>query len=114
MAGITRSLGAWTSSATFPGSKIAGKNPVKSSYFRVYSNAMRTTNYIIQWKSLVNGRAGKGTKHFDREEAERLARELNREYPQIHHEAIKDNGPSNRSYIPEPEEDDSEEMVTVE
>lgn len=45
-------------------------------------------SYVIQWKSKVNGRAGKGTKLFDREEAERLVDELNREYPQIHHEAI--------------------------
>jgi len=34
---------------------------------------------------MVNGRAGKGTKIFDRESAERLVEELNREYPQIHH-----------------------------
>jgi hypothetical protein len=44
--------------------------------------------YVIQWKSKVNGRAGKGTKLFRREEAERLAEELNREYPQIEHEAV--------------------------
>ncbi len=42
--------------------------------------------YVIQWKSKVNGRAGRGTKHFDKEEAERLVAELNREYPQIDHE----------------------------
>jgi hypothetical protein len=45
--------------------------------------------YVIQWKSMVNGRAGKGTKFFDRAEAEELAEELNREYPQIRHEAVK-------------------------
>jgi hypothetical protein len=44
--------------------------------------------YVIQWKSRVNGRAGKGTKLFDLEEAERLVEELNREYPQIHHEVV--------------------------
>ncbi|HXU75232.1 MAG TPA: hypothetical protein VN794_01630 [Methylomirabilota bacterium] len=44
--------------------------------------------YVIQWKSKVNGRAGKGTKLFDREEADRLVRELNYEYPQIEHEAV--------------------------
>jgi hypothetical protein len=43
-------------------------------------------SYVIQWKSKVNGRAGKGTKLFDRAEAERLVAELNHEYPQIHHE----------------------------
>ena len=45
-------------------------------------------SYIIQWKSKSNGRAGRGTKRFDREEAERLVEELNREYPQIDHEAV--------------------------
>jgi hypothetical protein len=45
-------------------------------------------NYVIQWKSKVNGRAGRGTKQFDKDEAERLVEELNREYPQIEHEAV--------------------------
>ena len=45
-------------------------------------------HYYIQWKSKVNGRAGKGSKSFDREEAEQLVEELNREYPQIHHEMV--------------------------
>jgi hypothetical protein len=45
-------------------------------------------SYVIQWKSKVNGRAGRGTKLFDRAEAEQLVEELNREYPQIHHEAV--------------------------
>ena len=45
-------------------------------------------SYIIQWKSKSNGRAGRGTKRFDKEEAERLVEELNREYPQIDHEAV--------------------------
>jgi len=44
--------------------------------------------YAIQWRSRINGSSGKGTKLFQREEAEHLARELNREYPQIEHEAI--------------------------
>ncbi len=43
-------------------------------------------SYVIQWKSMANGRSGKGTKIFDRESAERLVEELNREYPHIHHE----------------------------
>ena len=42
--------------------------------------------YIIQWKSKVNGRAGRGTKLFDWEEARRMVEELNQEYPQIEHE----------------------------
>jgi hypothetical protein len=47
-----------------------------------------TTSYVIKWKSLVNGRAGKGTRHFEKKEAEQLAEELNREYPQIQHVAV--------------------------
>jgi hypothetical protein len=45
--------------------------------------------YVIRWKSKVNGRAGKGSKNFDREEAERLVSELNTEYPDIEHEVIE-------------------------
>lgn len=45
-------------------------------------------SYVIQWKSKVNGRAGRGTKRFEKEEVERLVEELNREYPQIEHEAV--------------------------
>jgi hypothetical protein len=45
-------------------------------------------SYVIQWKSKVNGRAGRGTKRFEKEEADRLVEELNREYPEIEHTAI--------------------------
>jgi len=45
-------------------------------------------SYVIQWKSKANGRAGRGTKRFDKEEADQLVEELNREYPQIEHEAV--------------------------
>jgi hypothetical protein len=47
-----------------------------------------SNKYVIQWKSLTNGRAGRGSKVFSREEAEQLVRELNEEYPQILHEVI--------------------------
>ena len=50
--------------------------------------------YMIQWKSKVNGRAGRGSKIFERAEAERLAEELNREYPQIEHEAVVARSPA--------------------
>ena len=43
-------------------------------------------SYVIQWKSKVNGRAGRGTKRFEKDEADQLVEELNREYPQIEHE----------------------------
>ena len=45
-------------------------------------------SYVIQWKSKVNGRAGRGTKRFEKDEVEKLVEELNREYPQIEHQAI--------------------------
>jgi hypothetical protein len=45
-------------------------------------------SYVIQWKSKVNGRAGQGTKRFEKEEVDQLVEELNREYPQIEHRAI--------------------------
>ena len=48
-----------------------------------------SNTYVIRWKSLVNGRSGKGSKLFTRQEAEDLAVELNREFPQIQHEAVK-------------------------
>ena len=46
-------------------------------------------NYVIQWKSKVNGRAGRGTKQFEKQEAEKLAEELNQEYPDILHEVVQ-------------------------
>jgi hypothetical protein len=49
--------------------------------------------YVIQWKSRVNGRSGKGTKVFNREEAENLVEELNREYPDIQHEILDSANP---------------------
>jgi hypothetical protein len=47
-----------------------------------------SNTYVIQWKSKVNGRAGRGTKHFSLEDAERLVNELNQEYPNIHHKLM--------------------------
>ena len=51
-----------------------------------------SASYVIQWKSKENGRMGKGTTLFEREDAGRLADELNREYPQIHHEVVNIGG----------------------
>ena len=45
--------------------------------------------FIIHWRSQVNGRAGRGTKRFNHEEGQKLVEELNREYPQIRHELIE-------------------------
>jgi len=44
--------------------------------------------HAIHWKSSVTGTIGTGTKRFEKEEADRLATELNEEYPDIDHEAV--------------------------
>lgn len=44
---------------------------------------------MIQWKSLVNGSSGKGTKLFELEEAQLLANELNQQHPDIRHELVE-------------------------
>jgi hypothetical protein len=44
--------------------------------------------HVIRWKSTMTGGTGIGTKLFDQEEAERVAAELNTDYPDIQHEAI--------------------------
>ncbi len=59
-----------------------------------------SNTYVIQWKSKVNGRAGRGTKQFSREQAEQLVQELNQEYPQILHEVV----PWRPSPVPEEQE----------
>jgi hypothetical protein len=45
--------------------------------------------YVIQWKSKLNGRTGRGSKPFFREEAEHICAELNQEYPDIEHEVAE-------------------------
>ena len=50
--------------------------------------------HVIHWISAVNGKAGTGTKHFEKEEAERLAAELNESYAEIDHEVILPMPPS--------------------
>jgi hypothetical protein len=45
-------------------------------------------SYVIQCKSKSHGRAGRGTKRFEKEEADQLVQELNHEYPEIDHEAV--------------------------
>lgn len=58
-------------------------------------------SYVIQWKSKVNGRTGRGRNLFELEEAERLAEELNREYPAIDHEVVDTSGPGEPPAAPE-------------
>jgi hypothetical protein len=56
--------------------------------------------HTIHWKSLINGKIGAGTFLFEAEEAQRLAEELNRDYPAIHHEAVPSVPPPAESATP--------------
>ena len=49
--------------------------------------------HVIRWQSTVTGGKGTGTKLFEQEEAERLAAELNEQYPDIDHEAVIPSAP---------------------
>ena len=51
-------------------------------------NTSRANKYAIHWTSTVSGTAGTGTKRFKQAEAEQLAAELNRDYPETEHEAV--------------------------
>jgi len=44
--------------------------------------------YVISWRSRIGPAAGQGKRRFARDEAQRLAEELNREYPGFIHEAV--------------------------
>ena len=44
--------------------------------------------YVISWRSRSGPAIGQGKKLLERDEAERLAEELNQEYPDFVHEAI--------------------------
>ena len=44
--------------------------------------------YVISWRSRIGPAAGQGKKRFAHDEAQRLAEELNREYPGFIHEAV--------------------------
>jgi hypothetical protein len=45
-------------------------------------------NYVIRWKSKINGRTGTGTTLFAKDEARSLAEELNRDYPDFEHDCV--------------------------
>jgi hypothetical protein len=62
-----------------------------------------SNTYVIQWKSTVNGRTGKGTKLFSLEDAQALVAELNHEHPEIQHEALEaETAPSSPVQEPAP------------
>ncbi len=48
--------------------------------------------YIITWKARISGRTGHGKKIMDKPEAERVAAELNEEYPEYEHTVVAANG----------------------
>jgi hypothetical protein len=50
--------------------------------------------YAIGWKCTATGRIGTGSKLFEKEDADRLAMELNESYPDIDHEAVVPPPPS--------------------
>ena len=66
-------------------------------------------SYVIQWKSTVNGRVGRGTKRFDKEEVDRVVDELNLEFPEIEHEAIP--AATEAAATAEPAVPDSSKMI---
>ena len=60
--------------------------------------------YVISWRSRSGPAIGQGKKLLEREEAERLAAELNQEYPDFVHEAVNvtDEGKKGEQLVPEP------------
>lgn len=78
---------------------FSGFNPTSIHFKLNYSKAVMSKTYVIQWKSAVNGRSGKGTKLFDFEQARRLADELNQEFPGIHHEPVEANPPLSQAPV---------------
>lgn len=58
--------------------------------------------HAIYWKSAGSGQIGIGTKLFEKKEAERLAAELNEDYPDIDHEAVIPAHATAESAIAEP------------
>jgi hypothetical protein len=58
--------------------------------------------HAIHWKSAVSGQTGTGKKLFEKDAAERLATELNDEYPDIDHEAVIPVFAAADSKVPEP------------
>jgi hypothetical protein len=65
-------------------------NPISEARIEVIGESM-SERFVIRWVSKVNGRAGRGTKQFSREQAQKLVQELNAEYPQIQHEVVAAN-----------------------
>jgi len=48
----------------------------------------RDNTYVISWSAKLRASSGQGKKLFTRKEAERLAQELNQDYPNFIHEAV--------------------------
>jgi hypothetical protein len=93
---------------------MPGWKPPGFARFGIWRDAMSDA-FVIQWKSKINGRAGRSSKTFSREAGEQLARELNAEYPEILHELVSlsaVNEPTENvgAIEPEPIEESSDEM----
>jgi hypothetical protein len=54
----------------------------------IHRISYRMRTHTIHWRSKTSGRSGAGTRLLEKEEAERLATQLNKEYPGIYHEAV--------------------------
>jgi hypothetical protein len=55
---------------------------------------MIENEYVIAWSSRLRSSGGQGKKLFSRQQAEQLAEELNRDYPQFTHQPVKLNSAS--------------------
>jgi hypothetical protein len=58
--------------------------------------------FVIAWKDKTGERRGRGRKLLSKDEAEELAKELNREYPNFIHEAVNTDSESAVEPAPEP------------
>jgi hypothetical protein len=55
--------------------------------------------HVIHWKCRLSGKSGIGEILLEPEEADRLAKELNEEFPEIQHEAQADEAAAARTVI---------------
>jgi hypothetical protein len=67
------------------------------------SNVAMQNTFVIAWKDRTGERCGRGRKILSKEEAEQLAAELNREYPNFTHEAVSaDSGEAEEASMLQP------------
>jgi hypothetical protein len=61
---------------------------------------MIENEYVIAWSSRLRSSGGQGKKLFSRQQAEQLAEELNRDYPQFTHQPVKLNSDASDTVPP--------------